>query len=204
MDPKSHWENIYQENNPDEVSWFQPRLAISLDLIKSVETRKDGPIIDIGGGASTLIESLLSDGYINLSVLDISGFALSRMKEKLKEKAAEIEWFETSILTFSPSKKFDLWHDRAVFHFLVNSNDRKKYLENLKSHLNRNGHFIVATFSLDGPLQCSGLDVVRYDETSMKKEVGKDFELIKICNEVHKTPWDSEQKFVYFLFRKIN
>lgn len=202
MDPKSHWEGIYQENKPNEVSWFQPKMAISLDLIKSVETRKDARIIDIGGGASTLVESLLADGYKNLSVLDISGSALAKIKDRLKERTNQIEWFETSILDFASSKKFDLWHDRAVFHFLVNSRDRAIYLENLKSCLNPNGHFIVATFAIDGPLKCSGLEVVRYDENLMKKEVGKDFELIKSCNEIHKTPWDTEQKFTYFLFKR--
>jgi len=202
MDPKKHWEGIYQENNPDEVSWFQPKLAISLELIKSVEPRKDARIIDIGGGASTLVESLLSDGYKNLSVLDISGNALAKIKERLKEKASQIEWFETSILDFSNPRKFDLWHDRAVFHFLVNGSDRATYLKNLTGLLKAGGHLIVATFAIDGPLKCSGLDVVRYDETAMKKEIGEGFEFLKSCNEIHKTPWDTEQKFTYFLFRK--
>lgn len=203
MDPKSHWEGIYQENNPDEVSWFQPKLAISLELIKSVEPRKDARIIDIGGGASTLMESLLADGYKNLSVLDISGNALAKIKERLKENASKIEWFETSILDFSNPGKFDLWHDRAVFHFLVSGNDRATYLKNLTRSLKPNGHFIVATFAIDGPLKCSGLDVVRYDEASMKSEVGKGFELVKSCHELHKTPWNAEQKFTYFLFKRV-
>lgn len=203
MDPKEHWEGIYKENEPNEVSWFKPKLEISLQLIKSVETRKKAQIIDIGGGASTLAETLLADDFVNVSVLDISGAALAKAKGRLKEKARQVEWFESDILSFANPRKYDLWHDRAVFHFLTRKADRRKYLDRLNSSLSLNGHFIVATFAIDGPLKCSGLKVKRYDENLMKSEIGENFELLKIRHEVHKTPWETEQRFTYFLFQKV-
>lgn len=162
FDRKSHWENVYTENTPAEVSWYQIEPAVSLELIVSTGISHAGKIIDVGGGASVLVDKLLDQGFQDLTVLDVSSKALDYAKERLGNRAGAVKWIEADITEFESSEKHDLWHDRAVFHFLTDEDDRKKYVQNMNKALNPGGHVIIAAFSIDGPLKCSGLDVERY------------------------------------------
>ena len=201
---KAHWENVYHSKKPDEVSWFQPTASKSLDLIASTKLSKDGNIIDVGGGASTLVDGLLELGFKNITVLDLSGAALKYAQERLGGNASAIKWIEEDITQFMPEEVFDLWHDRAVFHFLTNEEDRRKYVANVKRGLKQGGFLIVASFALDGPEKCSGLPVCRYDARAIQLEFGSEFELLQETKEVHKTPWESEQRFNYFLLKRLS
>ncbi len=203
VERKAHWEEVYADRKPDEVSWFQTHPAKSLELVGLAGLSKDGAFIDVGGGASVLVDKLLEAGFKNLSVLDISANALAYAKERLGAKAGQVHWFEADILQFTPSQPFDLWHDRAVFHFLTDPDDRKKYVALMKRWVKVGGHVILAPFAADGPLKCSGLEVCRYDAASIKAELGADFELMRQDSEAHLTPWEKEQKFAYFLFRRV-
>ncbi len=200
QDRKTHWENVYGEKSSLEVSWFQKQPVLSLQLIQNAQLSQNDPIIDIGGGASTLVDYLSDGGYKNISVLDISGKALECTKTRLGDKAAQIEWFEDDITLFKPPHQFSLWHDRAVFHFLTDKADRNSYINILKNALNENGHLIIAAFSIGGPTKCSGLDIVQYDAEKLLAELGNDFKLIEQANETHMTPANNEQKFGYFHF----
>lgn len=201
-DRKTHWENVYGEKSSLEVSWFQKQPRLSLQLIKNAQLSQNDPIIDIGGGASTLVDYLSNAGYKNISVLDISGKALACTKTRLGDKAADIEWFEDDITLFKPPHQFSLWHDRAVFHFLTSKADRNSYINILKNALNKNGHLIIAAFSIGGPTKCSGLNIVQYDAKKLLAELGDGFKLIEQANETHMTPANKEQKFEYFHFIK--
>jgi len=202
-DRKKHWEDVYTKKTPTEVSWYQIEPTISLELIKSIGIDHTSKIIDVGGGASVLVDKLLDQGFQNLTVLDISSKSLDFAKERLGELAVQVSWIEADVTEFDPPQKYDLWHDRAVFHFLTDPNDRKKYVRNMEKVLNPRGHAIIAAFAIDGPPKCSGLDVERYSPEKMKNELGDSFELIKSIKEVHVTPWDSEQKFIYCYFKKL-
>jgi len=202
-DRKKHWEDVYTKKTPTEVSWYQIEPTISLELIKFTEIGHTSKILDVGGGASVLVDKLLDQGFQNLTVLDISSKSLDFAKKRLGELAAQVSWIEADVTEFDPPQKYDLWHDRAVFHFLTDPNDRKKYVRNMEKALNPRGHAIIAAFAIDGPPKCSGLDVERYSPEKMKNELGDSFELIKSIKEVHVTPWDSEQKFIYCYFKKL-
>ena len=201
-DRKTHWENVYGEKSSLEVSWFKKQPRLSLQLIKNAQLSQNDPIIDIGGGASTLVDYLSDGGYKNISVLDISGKALACTKTRLGNKSAEIEWFEDDITLFKPPHQFSLWHDRAVFHFLTDKADRNSYINILKKALEENGHLIIAAFYIGGPTKCSGLDIVQYDAEKLLSELGDGFKLIEQANETHMTPANKEQKFGYFHFIK--
>ncbi|MCX5823150.1 MAG: class I SAM-dependent methyltransferase [Deltaproteobacteria bacterium] len=203
FDRKSHWENVYTEKTPSEVSWYQLEPAVSLELIVSTGISRAGKIIDVGGGASVLVDKLLDQGFQDLTVLDVSSKALDYAKERLGNRAGAVKWIEADITKFESSKKYDLWHDRAVFHFLTDEDDRKKYVQNMNKALNPGGHVIIAAFSIDGPLKCSGLDVERYSPEKMNNELGNSFELVKSEDEGHMTPGGKEQKFTYSYFRKV-
>lgn len=202
-DPKSHRENIYKTKPSKDVSWFKPHLDKSLELILKLNLPKDAQIIDIGGGASTLPDDLLAQGFKNVTVLDISREALKVSQDRLSNKQNHVHWLEADI-TKAPleSDHYDLWHDRAVFHFLTNPADRKKYADLLKRSLKTNGHVIISTFSLKGPLKCSGLEIVRYGPQTLHAELGKEFKLIESQEEEHPTPFGTTQAFVYCHFRK--
>ncbi len=200
MNRKEHWNQFYQTKAPDKVSWFQTWPAISLQLIEATRIGKDESIIDVGGGASVLVDFLLEAGFTKLAVLDISATALGHARKRLGAKAHHIEWFETDVTDFNPEHRFNLWHDRAVFHFLTEKDDRRKYLQTLKQTLALEGNVIIATFAIDGPLKCSGLDVARYDAPSICAKLGTGFRLIEQVDETHVTPWNTEQKFSYFRF----
>jgi len=159
---------------------------------------KDAGVIDVGGGASVLVDCLLDDGYTHIAVLDVSGAALNHSRTRLGARAGIVEWFEADVTSFEPPHRFGLWHDRAVFHFLTGADDRRGYLATLHRTLQPGGSVVISTFALDGPAKCSGLDVVRYDEQAMLAELGPEFELQEVRHESHITPWQSEQRFIYF------
>lgn len=197
---KEHWEKVYRNKSPVEVSWYQKEPTLSLSLITGISLPIDAPIIDIGGGASTLVDQLCDNGYTNISVLDLSGRALDHARQRLALKAERVHWYEEDVTCFKPPHRFLLWHDRAVFHFLTSSSDRKDYIDVLEQSLEPGGHVIIMTFAIGGPSKCSGLDIVQYDADSMSAELGKGFELMDTGYEIHLTPTGNEQKFVYFRF----
>ncbi|OPZ23751.1 MAG: bifunctional 3-demethylubiquinone-9 3-methyltransferase/ 2-octaprenyl-6-hydroxy phenol methylase [bacterium ADurb.BinA186] len=194
-----HWENIYNLRSPKELSWFQNEPAMSLKLIKSISNNQTH-IIDVGAGTSTLVDALVIDGYSNLAVLDISGTAIELVKRRLGEQANKIEWYKNDIRHFAPVYKYDVWHDRAVFHFLIDEESRKSYVTTLKKTVKKGGHLIIATFAKDGPKKCSGLDIVQYDSASIALMLGDGFKLLKTDLEMHLTPKGDKQLFNYFLF----
>ena len=202
FDPKQHWEKVYQAKKPTEVSWRQDHPAVSLDLIALTDVDFSQKIIDVGGGASVLVDKLLGKGFKEVTVLDISSKAIQYAKERLGKLAGNIAWIEADITKFDPSQQYDLWHDRAVFHFLTAPEDRERYVEVMTKAVKVGGHVIIATFAMEGPPKCSGLDVKRYNPDKLKAELGSSFNLVKWVSEVHMTPWNSEQKFIYFYFKK--
>ena len=203
MDTKTHWEHIYRTKEPTEVSWYQNHAQYSLQFIRNTGVQKTGHIIDIGGGASTLVADLLTDGFRNISVLDISSHALQFARQRLGGRASHVQWIEADITQVElPKLTFDVWHDRAVFHFLTNAEDRQRYVELVRLSVKQGGHVIVVTFALDGPEKCSGLDVFRYSEDTLHNEFGNDFEVVDSMRETHHTPFGTDQKFVYCYCRK--
>lgn len=202
MGDKNHWERVYTEKSVDSVSWFQNYPAMSMKLIQATGIGKNEAIIDVGGGASVLVDTLVGDGYGEVAVLDISGTALAYAKKRLGEKAAAVEWFEHDVTTFVPPHPFKLWHDRAVFHFLTDVVARARYLEVLAGAVPIGGHVIIATFALEGPEKCSGLVVERYDEQKIVPLFAPRFTLVEKVSEVHRTPALNDQLFNFFRFRR--
>ena len=197
-DPKTHWEKVYRTKQPTEVSWYRPHLDVSLQLIEEAASNRDARIIDVGGGESTLVDDLLDRGYHNLSVLDVSATALAVAKERLGGKADQVNWLCADVTTFAfPRQQYDVWHDRAVFHFLTEGSDRAAYVLQVARAVAPGGHVIVATFGPEGPTKCSGLDVVRYDPNALHDEFGPRFQLVKHLTELHQTPAGSVQQFTY-------
>ena len=198
MDIKSHWEKVYKTKLPQEVSWYRPHLEISLNLIEEAALTHDAQVIDIGGGESTLVDDLLAVGYRNVTVLDISMTALEVAKERLGEGASKVAWLSGDVTECQlAARHYDVWHDRAVFHFLTNSTDRAAYVRQVAHAVKPGGHVIVATFGPEGPVKCSGLDVVRYDPDSLHDQFGTGFKLLKHLTELHQTPAGSIQQFTY-------
>ena len=198
---KQHWETIYQTKQPNEVSWTEEVPTVSLGFIHQFNLPKDAKIIDIGGGDSKLVDHLLAEGYSNVSVLDISAVAIERAKKRLGEKANSVIWFETDILEFEPNEKYDLWHDRAAFHFQTDSDKVNGYLNIVMNAVT--GKIIVGTFSVDGPKKCSGLEIQQYDESGMKtKFENASFKNIECKREDHITPSGAVQNFVFCSFEK--
>lgn len=202
MNRKSHWENIYHNKSPLEVSWFQKEPELSLLLIHNTGLSTDATIIDVGGGASLLVDRLFEHGFRHLAVLDISETALNQAKQRLGPIAEQIEWFEADVTTFVPPHRYDIWHDRAVFHFLTDAVDRKQYVKTLKQTLKPAGNLILAAFAIGGPTKCSGLDIVQYDHEKLARELGDGFTLAEQASEIHITPANQEQRFAYFRFIK--
>ena len=199
-DRKEHWENVYKDKSPLEVSWYVNEPVLSLQLIANTQVASNSPIIDIGGGASVLVDHLCDKGYNNLSVLDISANALACAKDRLGDRAGKVGWYDDDVTCFEPPQQFSVWHDRAVFHFLKDESDRRSYVDVLKNALEPKGHVIIAAFAIGGPTQCSGLDIVQYDAEKIQAELGDDFELLEEKSELHITPSNKEQKFAYFRF----
>ena len=202
FDPKEHWQKVYHTKKTNEVSWYQSYPAISLDLIASTGIGLTQKIIDVGAGASILVDKLLEKGFKDITVLDISSKAIEAAQQRLGKDAQKVNWIEVDVTAFSPAHPYDLWHDRAVFHFLTGPEDRKKYIEVMNKMVKPHGHVIMATFALEGPPQCSGLKVERYDSDKLAKELGDSFELIESVDEEHLTPWKAGQKFIYCCFMK--
>lgn len=204
MQSKDHWEKVYTTKATDAVSWFQTHAGLSLDLIKATGVSRDAAIIDVGGGASTLVDDLLANGYTDLTVLDLSSSALAAARNRLGAKASNIRWIEADITKADlPAKRFDVWHDRAVFHFLTTPEDRAAYVQAVFRSVKPGGHVIVATFAEDGPSQCSGLPVMRYRADELHAEFGESFSLLKHEKEAHHTPSGTMQQFVYCYCRRI-
>ena len=199
---KDHWERIYQKHSPTEVGWYQSYPERSLKLIYNTGADTDSSIIDVGGGTSTLAKHLLDKGYEKLAVLDISGNSIERAKSQLDEKSREINWIEADVTKYSFTEQYDIWHDRAVFHFLTKAEDRKGYITSLNQALKLNGHLIIATFSLDAPPKCSGLSVVRYSSETLQSELGDNFILEEAVVEDHVTPSWIKQNFIFCRFIK--
>jgi ubiquinone/menaquinone biosynthesis C-methylase UbiE len=198
MENKTHWEHIYQTKETARVSWYQLHPHLSLKYIQNTGIGKSSHIIDVGAGASTLVDHLLDDGFQQITVLDISSEALEIAQKRLGQHARSVNWLEADITQVAlPQNQFDVWHDRAVFHFLTESQDRQKYVNLVKNAVKPGGHIIVATFASNGPEQCSGLEVSRYDPESLHSEFGNDFELLDSTHEEHQTPFGTEQKFIY-------
>ena len=206
-DSKTHWENVYQKKSPTEVSWYQQVPEISLELIRKTGIKHDEPLVDVGGGASTLVDHLLKEGHSNVTVLDISQTALDVSKSRLQKDSSKndqnVHWVGTDITEYHPSQQFHLWHDRAVFHFLTTPEKQQKYRKVLQQALTPTGYVIIATFALGGPQKCSGLDIVQYDGNKLLRTLGdKNFTLLETRDEVHHTPQGKPQKFTYFLLQK--
>ena len=197
VDRQQHWETVYSKKAVDEVSWFQAHAASSLRLIEGCAD-KDAYIIDVGGGASVLVDNLLDAGFRNLTVLDLAEPALAVSRARLGERALSVQWITADITRADlPAAHYDVWHDRAVFHFLTDPADRARYVEQVLKSVKPGGHVIVAAFGPGGPLQCSGLDVVRYDPEALHAEFGAPFRLLGHETESHQTPSGLEQEFVY-------
>ncbi|MBO0342174.1 class I SAM-dependent methyltransferase [Flagellimonas profundi] len=200
MDRKTHWETVYKTKKPDEVSWTQEIPQTSLDFIHSCKLDKTARIIDVGGGDSKLVDYLLSEGFENITVLDISGKALGRAKARLGDKAHNVKWVESDILNFKPQETYDLWHDRAAFHFLTEPEQIKTYVELTKKAVA--GHMILGTFSKNGPKKCSGLDIKQYDEEQMEAAFFNGFHQIQCKTEDHTTPFETTQNFIFCSFER--
>lgn len=205
MDSKQHWEQIYATKASEDVSWFQEHAGLSLELIHNTGLGINAGIIDVGGGASKLVDALAEEDYQDLTVLDISAASLDIAKQRLGSHAQSISWIVDDITnTKLPANRFDIWHDRAVFHFLTDKDDRHAYVKQVMRAVRPDGHVIIATFSDDGPEKCSGLPVVRYKPETLHATFGDNFTLVQHQKESHKTPLGNVQQFVYCHFRKIN
>lgn len=198
MQSPDHWESVYRKKSFDSVSWYAPHLDESLLLIDQLCPDKTAAIVDIGGGESTLVDDLLHRHYLDVSVLDISSTAIDFTKERLGRSAAQVQWHVGDITTYDfGAKQFDLWHDRAVFHFLTDPSARRNYIELVRRAVKPGGYVLMATFGPDGPIKCSGLDVVRYDDLSLHNEFGDDFDLVGSELTDHSTPTGNKQQFLY-------
>jgi hypothetical protein len=198
MSTKTHWEKIYKEKSPKEVSWTQEIPQSSIDFFKDFKIDKEAPIIDIGGGESKFVDYLIDEGYQNISVLDISKNAIDRAKERVGKKSEHINWIVCDINEFKPKQKYAFWHDRAVFHFLTSEIEIKRYVETVK--LNAKA-FVIGTFSTSGPKKCSGLDITQYDEKSLTKLFNQDNILTKRVEYInHTTPFETIQNFIFCSF----
>jgi 2-polyprenyl-3-methyl-5-hydroxy-6-metoxy-1,4-benzoquinol methylase len=202
MTTETHWENVYQTKAVDEVSWYRPHLELSLRLIQDAAPDTRSAIIDVGGGEATLVDDLAARGYSDVTVLDISQAAIEVAKARMGSAATSVRWITGDITGVElEAARYDVWHDRAVFHFLTNADDRAAYVRQVARAVRVGGHVIVATFGLDGPEKCSGLDVVRYDAENLHGEFGPRFRLLDSVTEVHETPWGTPQQFMYCFCR---
>lgn len=203
MQSKDHWEKVYTTKATDSVSWFQQHADRSLDLIRSAQAGHDAAIIDVGGGASTLVDDLVAEGYTDLTVLDLSAAALATARKRLGLQENKVRWIAADITQVElPSNRYDIWHDRAVFHFLTDPAERAAYVHPVFKSVKPGGHVIVAAFAEDGPLQCSGLPVMRYRAGELHDQFGEAFELLDHSREEHRTPSGAVQPFVYCYCRR--
>lgn len=198
MDSKMHWEKVYSTKAPNEVSWYQPHLETSLALISRAAGANSASIIDVGGGESTLVDDLLARGYQTITILDISQTAIDVTKERLKELADRVQWIVGDVTRLKlPRGTYDVWHDRAVFHFLTGTEERQAYVRQVAHAVRPGGHVIVSTFGPEGPTRCSGLEVARYDADLLHEQFGARFRLLDSTKELHQTPFGTTQQFLY-------
>ncbi len=203
MSAKNHWETVYSTKATDAVSWFQEHAHQSINLIQATGVSQSASIIDVGGGASTLVDDLLAAGYSALTVLDLSAAAMEAPKTRLGAMAAQVQWLEADVIQVAlPPHGFEVWHDRAVFHFLTAPEDRAAYVSKVLHAVKPGGHVIIATFAQDGPTQCSGLPVMRYSAPELHAQFGEPFKLVKHETDAHHTPFGTVQQFVYCYCRK--
>ncbi|WP_346949818.1 class I SAM-dependent methyltransferase [Dyella sp.] len=202
-DRGSRWDEVYRSKGADTVSWYQARPVMSLALIEHAGVVKGAPVIDVGGGASSLVDHLLHEGYVDLAVMDLSDSALATSRERLGERASQVDWIAGDVLAFAPLKRYALWHDRAVFHFLVKADDRRRYLEALHRASQVGTQVVMATFAEDGPERCSGLPVARYRAAELHAAFGADYELVESTRETHRTPGGAEQHFTWVRMRRV-
>ena len=203
LDRKGHWETVYSTKDARETSWNQEDPACSLAMIERSGVRVEEPVIDVGGGASVLVDRLLAAGFSDLTVLDIARAALEQAKRRLGERASRVEWIETDITSFQARRRYHLWHDRAVFHFLTAGEDREAYKKCLNDALENGGTLVLAAFALTGPERCSGLEIRRYDAEHLQHELGRGFELQEMVDERHTTPAGRIQDFTFYRFLKV-
>jgi 2-polyprenyl-3-methyl-5-hydroxy-6-metoxy-1,4-benzoquinol methylase len=199
---KQHWENVFSTKSPNEVSWTQDHPTTSMNYLENLNLSKTANIIDVGGGDSNLIDALLEKGYQNIWVLDISEAALEKAKKRLGEKANKVHWIVSDITEFNTAIKFDFWHDRAVFHFLTDAISIEKYVTLVGKSIAENGNFLLGTFSENGPLKCSGLEIKQYSENAMKSRFQEKFITVKCFTENHLTPFETIQNFQFCGFKK--
>ena len=200
LERKYHWENVYKTKAPNQVSWTQAVPTISLNFIRNCKLDKSAQIIDVGAGDSKLVDYLLADGFKNITVLDISEKALEKAQKRLGEKAEQVTWIPCDITKFKPEKPFDLWHDRAAFHFLTSDEQIKKYQTIAKTWVK--GHMVIGTFSTNGPTKCSGLEIKQYNKELLQDVFKSGFNIIEIEQENHITPFNTSQNFIFCSFKK--
>lgn len=204
MEQKEHWERVYSANQSDQMSWFEPESKVSLELIRKFLWSADSRILDVGAGASTLVDGLLGAGYKHITVMDLSGAGLRQAQRRLGHAADSVSWIETDVLEATlPAHDIDLWHDRALFHFLTSARDRRRYVDQVRRTVLPGGFVLVATFAHDGPSRCSGLDVDRYTALTLHDEFGPDFQIVESRQETHNTPWGAAQSFTYCMCRYL-
>lgn len=201
-DRQSHWQTVYSTKTEDEVSWFQETPAPSLDLLALAGAHCDSAIIDVGGGASRLVDRLLAEGYGDLTVLDLSPAALDTARARLGRAGERVTWIAEDATRWRPARQYDVWHDRAAFHFLTSPEDQRAYVERLKEGLRVGGHVIIGTFAVDGPEKCSGLPVARHSPDTLAAILGPGFDCIDARRHAHATPWGSVQNFQFSTFRR--
>jgi 2-polyprenyl-3-methyl-5-hydroxy-6-metoxy-1,4-benzoquinol methylase len=201
LDRKKHWETVYETKKPDQVSWSQEIPKTSLEFIHSFGLEKTAKIIDIGGGDSKLVDYLLDEGFENVTVLDISAKSLEKARNRLGEKANKVNWIVSDITEFEPNMTFDVWHDRATFHFLTTPEQKKKYIKTVRKSIS--GFLTIGTFSQNGPERCSGLEIKQYSEEELTSELKDGFDNIKCVTEDHLTPFDTTQNFLFCSFKRL-
>jgi SAM-dependent methyltransferase len=202
MEQKQHWEHVYSVNEPAQVSWFEPESKVSLELIRKFLPSANSNILDVGAGASTLVDGLLEAGYKHVRVMDLSGAALKQAQSRLGHAGNSVKWIEADVLEARlPAHGIDLWHDRTLFHFLTSPDDRRRYVDQVRTTVRPGGVVLVATFADDGPSRWSDLDVDRYTASTFHDEFGAEFRIVETRQEVHHTPWGAAQAFTYCLCR---
>ncbi len=203
FDKQKHWNSIYQTKELKDVSWYQPTPKTSLDFLTQFNVPKTAKIIDVGGGDSLLVDTLLDLGYTDITVLDISATSLERVKNRLGERALRVKWIVADAATFKPTEQYDFWHDRAAFHFLTQEQEIENYIDIIQQRIKPKGILVIGTFSEQGPKKCSGIEIKQYSETTMTERLQKFFEKVKCITVDHTTPFNTIQNFIFCSFKKL-